>query len=120
MLRAGSGLWAAISSARTGEKHVSPSAEVLAALKAYFGLHRFMPQGIHPLSGNQTVELFRQRQVAAILCGPWLLPYLRETGRFCRSGGQNWDCAASRPVLCGRRQPYCLAASRVMNQNASS
>jgi ABC-type glycerol-3-phosphate transport system substrate-binding protein len=55
---------------------------VLAALKAYFGLHRFMPQGIHPLSGQQTVEMFRQRQVAAILCGPWLLPYLRRQAGF--------------------------------------
>ncbi len=54
---------------------VNPNA--LAALKVYFGLHRFMPRGIHPISGNQMVNLFLQRQVAAILCGPWLLPYLR-------------------------------------------
>jgi len=65
-----------------GRKTCFATAEVLAALKAYFGLYRFMPQGIHPLSGDQTVELFRQRQVAAILCGPWLLPHLREKGDF--------------------------------------
>ena len=63
-----------------GRKIGFASAQVLAALKAYFGLYRFMPQGIHPLSGEHTVELFRQRQVAAILTGPWLLPYLRGKG----------------------------------------
>jgi multiple sugar transport system substrate-binding protein len=56
--------------------------EVLAALKAYFGLYRFMPKGIHPLSGDQMVDLFQRRQVAAILCGPWLLPYLQEQPDF--------------------------------------
>jgi multiple sugar transport system substrate-binding protein len=65
-----------------GRKICFASPEVLAALKAYFSLNRFMPRGIHPLSGDQTVELFRQRQVAAILCGPWLLPYLRAQADF--------------------------------------
>lgn len=52
------------------------------ALQAYFGLYRFMPKGIHPLRGDQMVELFRQRQVAAILCGPWLLADLRGRAEF--------------------------------------
>ncbi len=56
--------------------------ESLAALKAYFGLHRFMPQGTHPLGGNQIVDLFQKRQVAAILSGPWLLPYLQEQPNY--------------------------------------
>jgi multiple sugar transport system substrate-binding protein len=51
--------------------------EGLTGLKAYFSLHRFMPQELHPMNGNQVVDLFCQRQVAAILCGPWLLPYLQ-------------------------------------------
>ncbi len=60
-----------------GRKTRFAEPEARAALKAYFSLHRFMPKGVHPLSGDQTVELFCQRQVAAILCGPWLLTYLR-------------------------------------------
>jgi multiple sugar transport system substrate-binding protein len=55
---------------------------VLAALKAYFGLHRFMPQKKHPLSGERVVELFCQRKTAAILSGPWLIPYLRAQASF--------------------------------------
>jgi multiple sugar transport system substrate-binding protein len=65
-----------------GQKVTFNRPEVLAALKAYFGLYRFMPQEIHPLSGDQTVELFLQRKVAAILCGPWLLPHLRGQADF--------------------------------------
>jgi multiple sugar transport system substrate-binding protein len=65
-----------------GRKVCFARPETLTALKAYFGLYRFMPQGNHPLNGDQTVELFRQRQVAAILCGPWLLPYLREQPNY--------------------------------------
>ena len=55
---------------------------VLAALKAYFGLYRFMPQENHPLSGEQTVALFCQRKTAAILSGPWLIPYMRTQAGF--------------------------------------
>lgn len=56
--------------------------EALTALKAYFGLSRFMPQDAHPISDERMVSLFRQRQVAAIVCGPWLLPYLQEQPGF--------------------------------------
>jgi multiple sugar transport system substrate-binding protein len=65
-----------------GRKTRFTEPEALSALQAYFGLHRFMPRGTHPLSGYQVVDLFRQRQVAAILCGPWLLPYLRGQAGF--------------------------------------
>lgn len=69
----------------TGGDFVSPDGRrtrfaepaVRNALKAYFSLYRFMPKGLYPLSGDQSVDLFRQRQVAAILCGPWLLENLR-------------------------------------------
>jgi multiple sugar transport system substrate-binding protein len=65
-----------------GRKTRFAEPEVRAALKAYFSLYRFMPKGIHPLSGDQAVALFHQRQAAAILCGPWLLPYLRGQEEF--------------------------------------
>jgi multiple sugar transport system substrate-binding protein len=52
------------------------------ALQAYFSLYRFMPKGIHPISGAKMVDLFRQRQVAAVLGGPWLLADLRGREEF--------------------------------------
>jgi multiple sugar transport system substrate-binding protein len=61
-----------------GRKICFTQPEAFTALKAYFGLHRFMPRELHPLNGMQMVDLFCQRKVAAIVCGPWLLPHLRE------------------------------------------
>jgi maltose-binding protein MalE len=39
--------------------------------------HRFMPTVDQPMNGDKVVSLFRQRQVAAILGGPWILTNLR-------------------------------------------
>jgi multiple sugar transport system substrate-binding protein len=47
-------------------------------LQAYFDLQRFMPQTTQPLDGRQTIDLFCNRQVAALIHGPWLLNKLRE------------------------------------------
>lgn len=55
---------------------------VRAALKTFFGLHRFMPQVGQPMNGDQVVDLFKQRQVAAILGGPWILTNLRSQAQF--------------------------------------
>jgi multiple sugar transport system substrate-binding protein len=60
-----------------GRKTRFAEPKVREALISYFSLYRFMPKGIHPLTGDQMVELFCQGQVAAILCGPWLLADLR-------------------------------------------
>jgi multiple sugar transport system substrate-binding protein len=49
-------------------------------LLAYFDLQRFMPRSAEPLESRQTIELFRTRQVAALIHGPWFLKNLREQG----------------------------------------
>lgn len=49
-------------------------------LLAYFDLQRFMPHSAEPLESRQTIELFRTRQVAALIHGPWFLKNLREQG----------------------------------------
>ena len=50
---------------------------VHSALKSFYSLHRFMPTADQPMNGDKVMELFRQRQVAAILGGPWILANLR-------------------------------------------
>jgi multiple sugar transport system substrate-binding protein len=70
----------------TGEDFIQPGARktqldqpaVRSALKTFFGLNRYMPTAEQPMNGDKVVELFRQRQVAAILGGPWILTNLRD------------------------------------------
>ncbi len=50
---------------------------VRSALRSFYGLHRFMPREGQPMNGDKVVELFRQRRVAAIMGGPWVLTDLR-------------------------------------------
>ncbi len=50
---------------------------VRSALKSFYGLHRFMPREDQPMNGDKVMDLFRQRRVAAILGGPWVLTNLR-------------------------------------------
>lgn len=45
-------------------------------LRAYFGLHTFLPKGLQPFNIHQLADLFCQRRVAAIVSGPWVLSYL--------------------------------------------
>ena len=60
-----------------GRKTLLTMPLVRSALKTFFGLHRFMPRVDQPMSGDKVLGLFRQRQVAAILGGPWILSNLR-------------------------------------------
>ncbi len=63
-----------------GEDFVSPEARrtqlfaprLRQALETYFGLHRFMPRELQPMSDGKAMRLFRQRHVAATMGGPWL------------------------------------------------
>jgi multiple sugar transport system substrate-binding protein len=52
----------------------------LQGLTAYFELYRFMPGWPEVIIGVPAIERFRQRQVAAILGGPWLLRDMQLTG----------------------------------------
>jgi ABC-type glycerol-3-phosphate transport system substrate-binding protein len=45
--------------------------ESLDALRAYYGLHRYMPKDNPELSGADLFGLFAQRKLAAIVGGPW-------------------------------------------------
>ena len=45
----------------------------LEALRAYFGLHKFMPKDSPELLSGDLANLFVNRKVAAILAGPWIL-----------------------------------------------
>jgi len=49
----------------------------LHGMAAYFQLYRFMPGWPEVSMGLPAAELFQQRQVAAILCGPWLMSTLQ-------------------------------------------
>jgi multiple sugar transport system substrate-binding protein len=60
-----------------GKKTLLTTPQVRSALKTFFGLHRFTPRVGHPMNGDQVVDMFKQRQVAAILGGPWILSNLR-------------------------------------------
>jgi multiple sugar transport system substrate-binding protein len=60
-----------------GRKTLLAMPLVRSALKTFFGLHRFMPKADQPMNGEKVVSLFKQRQVAAILGGPWILTNLR-------------------------------------------
>jgi multiple sugar transport system substrate-binding protein len=69
----------------TGGEYISPDGrstllgtpEVRSALKAFYGLHRFMPREGQPMNGDMVMELFRLRRVAAIMGGPWVLTNVR-------------------------------------------
>jgi ABC-type glycerol-3-phosphate transport system substrate-binding protein len=43
-----------------------------AGLRSYFGLHRFMPRTGQPLDNMHAIDLFFDRQAAALMSGPWL------------------------------------------------
>ena len=60
-----------------GRKTLLSMPLVRSALKTFFGLHRFMPKVDQPMNGDKVIGLFTQRQVAAILGGPWILSNLR-------------------------------------------
>jgi multiple sugar transport system substrate-binding protein len=52
-------------------------ARAVDSLKAYFCLGRFMP-GSKPVASSDLAELFANRQVAAVIAGPWFLATLKE------------------------------------------
>lgn len=60
-----------------GHKTLLNTLAVRSALKTFYGLHRFMPRDDQPMNGDKVIDLFRQRRVAAILGGPWILTNLR-------------------------------------------
>ncbi len=60
-----------------GKKTQLSTPEVRSALNAYFGLNRFLPRVGQPMNTEGALELFRQRQVATIMGGPWVLTNLR-------------------------------------------
>ncbi len=68
-----------------GGDYISPDGQstqltapaVRSALKSFYGLHRFMPAEGQPMNGDRVMDLFRERRVAAILAGPWVLTNLR-------------------------------------------
>jgi len=62
---------------RDGRKTLLTRPSVRSALKTFFGLHRFMPRDGQPMNGDKVLDLFRQRHVAAMLGGPWILSNLR-------------------------------------------
>jgi multiple sugar transport system substrate-binding protein len=62
---------------RDGRKTLLTRPSVHDALKTFFGLHRFMPRDGQPMNGDKVLDLFRQRHVAAMLGGPWVLANLR-------------------------------------------
>lgn len=51
-----------------------------AGLHTYFRLHRFMPRTGQPLDNIRTINLFFDRQVAALMSGPWLFSNMRARG----------------------------------------
>jgi len=50
----------------------------LEALRAYFGLYRYMPKDASSLTTADMTELFVQRKAAALLGGPWVLSDLKQ------------------------------------------
>ena len=65
-----------------GRKTLLTTPTVRSALKSFFSLHRFMARDNQPMNGDKVLDLFKQRQVAAILGGPWVLTNLREQASF--------------------------------------
>jgi multiple sugar transport system substrate-binding protein len=59
-----------------GRKTLLTTPTVRSALKTFFGLHRFMPSDDQPINGDKVLDLFRQRKIAAIMGGPWVLSNL--------------------------------------------
>ncbi len=60
-----------------GRKTLLNDPAVRAAMKKFYGLHRFMPHGDQPMNGDKVTALFRERRTAAILTGPWVLTNLK-------------------------------------------
>jgi len=56
-----------------GKQLLFQQSAALRGMSAYFQLYRFMPGWPEVVLGLSAVELFRQRQVAALLDGPWLV-----------------------------------------------
>jgi multiple sugar transport system substrate-binding protein len=48
-------------------------ADAKAGMQAYFDLYRFMPQQTAPMDGFQTIRLFEEQRLAAVMSGPWFL-----------------------------------------------
>ena len=51
-----------------------------AGLRFYFSLYRFMPHAGQPLDDARILDLFMNRQIAAIISVPWLFVNLKERG----------------------------------------
>jgi hypothetical protein len=63
-----------------GQQLLIQQLAALHGMAAYFQLYRFMPGWPEVIIGIPAVELFRQRQVAAILGGPWLMRDMQLAG----------------------------------------
>jgi multiple sugar transport system substrate-binding protein len=59
-----------------GKRTAFNGAAARRGLSAYFGLHRYMPQGLQPLNLQQLADLFAERRIAAMISGPWVMSYL--------------------------------------------
>ncbi len=57
----------------SGQQLLIQQPAALRGMTAYFQLYRLMPGWPEVIIGVPAAELFRQRQVVAILCGPWLV-----------------------------------------------
>jgi multiple sugar transport system substrate-binding protein len=51
-----------------------------AGLRTYFGLRRFMPRTGQPLDNIHAINLFFDRQAAALMSGPWLFSNMKARG----------------------------------------
>jgi multiple sugar transport system substrate-binding protein len=60
-----------------GKRPLFHQPEARTGLRAYFGLHRYMPPEPIGLTNDHILDLFLNRQTTAIMSGPWLLNALR-------------------------------------------
>jgi multiple sugar transport system substrate-binding protein len=56
-----------------GQRLLVQQPETLRGMSAYFQIYRFMPGWPEVVIGAPAIELFRERRVAALLGGPWLV-----------------------------------------------
>jgi len=51
--------------------------QALAGLRAYFGLHKFLPPQNTPITDAEVLDIFTRRKAAVTIAGPWLLNHLK-------------------------------------------